>query len=359
MNNLFNELERLLDVITFDHFNKISILQARSCFPLLWKYGRGCQGGVNVNYFDISNNNFRNHDQFVFFPSDNEYVFVLPRALTAAAGCSAIFKMIWDRGKQVSQDFASKIIGKVIEKSILISCKKHNLHVWENLSYYADGKRLEFDFAVREGQEIILFETKAKSLTSKARTVNVMAFVSDYTKSFLSMLRQVVRHELNIKRGRTPLTEIGEDLHVLRITKITVSPLCYGPVSDHVLVGSFFNSMSNAILCSATGNIKDDIAAEEFNEKMNLIKEDIGELWKMDNQINFHNYFIDIFWLDLGGLLYLLYRGNSVADSLSPLKSITFSTQDFWTEAACAETMGLTNEKWRPFQVDNPSKISE
>ncbi|MCY4054534.1 MAG: hypothetical protein OXF67_01435 [Cyanobacteria bacterium MAG CAR4_bin_6] len=79
----------------------------------------------------------------------------------------------------------------------------------------------------------------------------------------------------------------------------------------------------------------------------------------MDNQINFHNYFIDIFWLDLGGLLYLLYRGNSVADSLSPLKSITFSTQDFWTEAACAETMGLTNEKWRPFQVDNPSKISE
>lgn len=361
VDNLFDELEKLLDMITFDRPRILSILQVHSCFPLLCRYGWGYQGDVNPMYLGIpdenSDKNFRNHDQLVFFPYNNEYVFVLPRALTAAAGCSAIFKMIRGRGEKSVVD---KIISKTIEKSIAISCKKHRSLVQENLSYCVNGKQLEFDVAIRENQEIILFETKAKSLTSKARTFNVMEFVSDYTKSFLSMLRQIVRHELNIKRGQTPLTKPGEDPRRLCITKVAVSPLCYGPLSDHLLIRSFFSSMLSSKLYSTTGNSKDNVAANVFNEKMSSVIKDIGEICKIDNQIldnptDLNSYFIDIFWLDLGQLIYLLERGCSIADSFSPLKHITFSTRDFWTEAFYAESMGLTNGKWLSFRVDNPS----
>ena len=101
----------------------------------------------------------------------------------------------------------------------------------ENVSYVANGQTLEIDVIAREGDEIVLIEAKAKSLTSKARTGDSIAFFADYNKSFLAQLRQLVRHETHIKSGVTPITKKGEDLDSLRVTQIAVSPLSYGPVS--------------------------------------------------------------------------------------------------------------------------------
>ena len=38
------------------------------------------------------------------------------------------------------------------------------------------------------------------------------------------MLRQLVRHDRNVKRGLTPLNRIDDDLIALCVTKIAVSP---------------------------------------------------------------------------------------------------------------------------------------
>ena len=59
------------------------------------------------------------------------------------------------------------------------------------------------------------------------------------------------------------------------------------------------------------------------------------------------DYLIDLFWLDLGQLLYALYRGRSIVEGLSALKHLTFGTQDFWTEAAFADRQGLAKRHWQ------------
>ncbi len=82
---------------------------------------------------------------------------------------------------------------------------------------------------MRDGHEIVLFETKKKALTSKSRTGDMMAFIDDYTRSFLATLRQLVRHDRNIKRGLTPLNRIDDDLIALRVTKIAASPVSLRP----------------------------------------------------------------------------------------------------------------------------------
>ena len=117
---------------------------------------------------------------------------------------------------------------------------------------------MEIDVAVRDGQEIVLFETKAKALTSKSRTGDMMVFINDYTKSFLALLRQLMRHDRNIKQGLTPLTRTDDDPTAPRITEIAVSPLSYGPASDHVLTNALmrpfvFDNVKRARLDQVTG----------------------------------------------------------------------------------------------------------
>ena len=81
----------------------------------------------------------------------------------------------------------------------------------------------------------------------------MMAFIDDYTRSFLATLRQLVRHDRNIKRGLTPLNRIDDDLIALRVTKIAVSPVSYGPASDHVLTNPLMHSITHARIDAVDG----------------------------------------------------------------------------------------------------------
>ena len=79
----------------------------------------------------------------------------------------------------------------------------------------------------------------------------MMKLLSDYTNSFLALLQQLARHDRNIRRGLTPLTDPDGDLAALRVTKIAVSPLSFGPASDHLLSNALMNAIANAQLVSA------------------------------------------------------------------------------------------------------------
>ena len=214
------------------------------------------------------------------------------------------------------------------------------------MAYLAGGKNFEIDAAVRDGDEIVVFESKAKSLTSKARTGDMMAFIDDYTKSFLALVGQLVRHDQNIERGLTPLTRDDEDLDALRITKIAVSPLSYGPGSDHLLANALLNSIVHARLASVQEDPHHNRILKAFNQKLDQITRDIATAApKEHGEIDLFGYFIDLFWLDLGQLLYSLHRGRSVPGAVSALRHLTFGTRDFWTEAAFADRQGLTEGK--------------
>ena len=266
---------------------------------------------MNTRYLDPFGAHPRDHDQYVFFEAGNRRVVALPPSLTAAAGCEAIFRLIWS---SASSGAASDIVGDTVEKSVAIACRAHTDCVWQKVAYLAGGKNFEIDAAVRDGDEIVVFESKAKSLTSKARTGDMMAFIDDYTKSFLALVGQLVRHDQNIERGLTPLTRDDEDLDALRITKIAVSPLSYGPGSDHLLANALLNSIVHARLASVQEDPHHNRILKAFNQKLDQITRDIATAApKEHGEIDLFGYFIDLFWLDLGQLLYSLHRGRSVS----------------------------------------------
>lgn len=344
VDDLFAELDALLDRLTVDRLTPIQACVARTTFPRLWEHARGLPGAVNPNYLHPFGAHPCNHDPVVFFQSDDDHVWALPVAITAATGCEAVFRLV--RGE--SGRGGGDIIGHVIEKAVAIGCRAHTNCVHEQLIYYEGKTRLEIDVAVRDGQQLVVFEAKAKQLTSRARTGDMIAFLYDYTNSFLALLRQLVRHDHNIKCGLTSLTQPKEDVSTLRIIKVAVSRLGYGPSSDHVLAGALFRSIVQARLQSVTGNAEHVEVLDGFNKKLDEIAKDLECVTTdEDGTIDLFGYLIDFFWLDLGQLLYALCRGRTIEESLSALKNLTFGTQDFWTEAAFGDRMGLTKKHWR------------
>ena len=353
VDRLFGELLDLLETLHNDRLTVTTQLAARTDFPRLWRHARAPRAKVNARYLDPFGGKPRNHDRYVFFQADDDRVIILPRSLTAAAACEAIFRLVWTKP---DPEPAKRIVANTIEKSVAIACRKTDTaRVWENLSYREGKTNLEIDVAIRDGDDIVLFEAKSKSLTSESRSGNLMAFIDDYTKSFLALLGQLVRHDRNIKRGLTPLSEPGEDATALRITKIAVSPLSYGPASDHVLTNALMHSIADARLHAAEADPEHVRILKKFNDSIRDSIEIVDEIaTKQDGKVDMVRYFMGVFWFDLGQLLYALHRGHSVIDAVSAFRHLTFSTRDFWTEAAFADRTTLSEPKWGPIRAGDP-----
>ena len=189
VDGIFAELDGLMARLADNCLTVISACAARTTFPRLWRHARGIPGAVNPNYLHPFGAHPCNHEQFVFFQSDDDHVWGLPSAFTAAAGCEAAFRLVWtDAGRS-----GCDIVGDTIEKAVAIGCRAHTSHVHEGLVYREGKTRLEIDVAVRDGQQLVVFEAKAKQLTSRARTGDMMALLSDYTNSFLALLRSLLK----------------------------------------------------------------------------------------------------------------------------------------------------------------------
>ena len=316
VDQLFDELYRLMAGLTVDSPTRVSLPDGPSAFPLLWQHARVAPGEVNPGYLDPFGAYPRDQERFVFFEIGDGTALVLPPTLTAAAGCEAIFRRVWKRAKKAAKDN----VADTIEKSVAIACRKQTLCVSEKLHYFVHKHRFEMDVAVRDGPNIVLFEAKAKMLTACARTGDMMTFLSVYTNSFLALLQQLVRHDHNIKLGLTPMTDPGEDLAALRITKITVSPLSFGPASDHLLSNALMNAIANAELVSAKSTPERNEVLNEFNRAIRACMEDIDQIApRSDGQIDLGHYMMRVSWFDLGQLLYCLSRRRSVVDAVSAL----------------------------------------
>ena len=345
VDRLFGELDVLLGGLFDDQLTAIPKHAACNDFPLLWRHARGSLGAVNASYLGPFEANRRNHDRTVFFETCDDNILALPRAMTAASACEVIFRLIWS----IHRNKADQIVSKTIEKCVALACQAHHDSVSERVRYFADGKWLEIDLATRYDQDLVLFESKAKSLTSASRSGDMMAFIDDYTKSYLSLLRQHVRNERNLKRGLTSLTETFEDPNSLRIVKVLVSPLCYGPASDKVLADGLFRSIAFARLEAINQSAKNVRIVDEFNQTIENIMSDLQHIApRKYDQIDLFKYMLDVFWLDLGQLLYVLHRGFTVTQAVTALKNLTFATRDFWTEVALADCQQLTVRKWHP-----------
>ena len=345
VDGLFLELNRLLANLRGEGLTLMPERDARFEYPLLWMHARAPESGVNAGYLDPFGAHPRDHDRYVFFQAYDGQVAVLPPSLAAAAGCEAVFRFIWD---SADQDVASDIVGDSIESAVAVACRAHTALVWQKVRYRADGADLEIDVAARENNEIVLFEAKAKSLTSQARTGDLIACIDDYTKSFLALLGQLVRHDLNIKAGATPLTQ-DDDPNALRILKVAVSPLSYGPMSDHVLANALMHSIAQARLDSVDGDPRHARVLDAFNQSVQRAMDIIDQVApRKDGKVDMGRYLMQVSWFDLGQLLYALNRGRALTKAISALRHLTYSTRDFWTEAARADRQGLSDRNWHP-----------
>jgi hypothetical protein len=215
----------------------------------------------------------------------------------------------------------------------------------QDCEYKVAGRRYELDVATRDEDRIVRIETKGKSLTKRSRSGDMFAFFQDYSDSFLAMLAQLVRHEVHLRQGQTPLTAQDEAVADLRPVKVAVSPLSYGPVSDKLLSGSILRSLVGARLVLVAPDQANQKIIDAFNRRTEGVIADMAVVApKKDGLADLFPYLIDVFWLDLGQLLYILDRANTIWSAFQPFKHITFSSRDFWTELAHADRGAHTRE---------------
>ncbi|MCH4550635.1 hypothetical protein MK632_33565 [Rhizobium changzhiense] len=320
---------------------------AASRYPTLLKMGFGANGMVNPTYGNPIGGGNRNQSDFLFFDHGDETVLTMPAPFLREAFCLIVFTAI---AKNLNSKRSSKLIGSIFEYTLATACKSKG-DVVIGGAQYSDGKRkLEIDVGAREGNQVVFFETKAKSITAMARSGDLMAFFSDYTKSFLAMLKQLVRHDSSLRKGLTPLAGKEEDLDQLRSFKVAVSPLSYGPASDNMLGSSLVRSFLNVRLHPLEINDRNQKITDDFNKAFDDIRTLITDVVPIgaDGKRDAFAYFIDVIWVDLGQALYAIDRAHSVAFAFKPIQYMTYLTRDFWTEAAFADIQGITAKYWRP-----------
>lgn len=310
-------------------------------YPQLWRISRRKVRDVNKGYFSPFSMNRRNQDSTVLFELNKDRVLILPRPMMLASACEASFRYIW----KTLGDKAEKLVGNVVEKCVAMSCRGNAEIVVEQEYYYVGKEKFEIDVGTRIEDQIVLFETKAKSLTSKARSGDMFVFIKDYTESYLQMLLQLFRHERHIRSGITSLAKENDSR--LRVTKVAVSPLSFGPASDHVLANSLLASIAYTKMRSVDNDRSKDKIMEEFNEAVARLTAEIElQVPSGSTEIDLHKIFFDVFWLDLGQFVYAMQRADDVKNALQPLMHITFSTRDFWTEVYLLDVQELTTKYW-------------
>lgn len=343
----FSEIKQLERLTAKETASRLPSRLVESDFPLLLKAASAAPGQVNRGYLSPLDANKRTQDRTIFFGTKAGDYLVLNHSFIAAAACEVIFGKLFASG--LKSGLISEIQGALFEQSIAIACRRKGLTPQCNVSYSILGENFEVDVAAQVPGEFILFETKAKMLTRDARGLNVAAFLSDYASSYLALAKQLLRHEAHLRAGHIPQLQFPGGETRTHVTKVAVSPLSYGPVNDKVLSINLVRAMAGLQLSTALedGQTKKGVAA--YNSEKAEVLSWIEHLHEgRAEEIEVQEFLYNLFWLDLGQLIYAIDRATTISSAVSPLRHMTFSTRDFWTEIAQSDRSGLLRGKWRP-----------
>jgi len=347
--DLLNELRLLLVQSHDTELRLFTSGPVRASHPILWAEALGKRGKVNPGYKEPADSHLRNQDRFLIFEAPDNNVALLPRPLAGNAACEMLFRLIWQR---LPKARAAEVTGQVLELAIAAACREKSPPiVAPDVSYERDNQTFQLDVGTRDEGALVLFETKAKSLTAKARSGSVYSGFIDYADSFLAMLNQLVRHDYYLRStGMPPLTSGDDKTGDITVFKVAVSPLSYGPIMDRLLTATAMPAILGRKFESLSAVADDVKAIEDFNAATTELLKRLAKVAPTNDQVelDLFPYFIDVYWLDLGQLLYALDRAPSVSAAFRPLKHLTFGTRDFWTEIAFADIQLLTGRHgWR------------
>lgn len=340
-----SELEAAVTQSEPDRPNFLDRRSASRSYPTLMAEAFGRHGAVNRGLTNPLDPDAIDHFPVVLFEAPLGHVMLLPKTLTAAAAATWVVHRLW---RPLDKKRADKLVGDLFETMIADACSGRGDQLIPDHHYRHGGKSLQIDVALRRGRDLALFETKAKSLTQAARSGDILRSLDDYTKSYLALLTQLARHEKAILDGATGLWTTDEAAG-FDIVKIAISPLSYGPLSDRALARPLVSALARTEFDARTRARPDWKVLGALQRAVGRAMDEIRPIaTDMNGDIDLFTYLIGVFWLDIGELLYLLDRAESVHGALRPLRRITFASRDVWTEIATVDRSGLGAGHWRP-----------
>ncbi|TDQ66189.1 hypothetical protein ATL17_0176 [Maritalea mobilis] len=344
---LWSEFDALSRQTVYGGSLSMTVVEANRDFPNLMEHSYARNGDINRNYIVPFDECATNDGRFVLFQGPTEKVLVRPTSITNSAFLETVFRLMW---RLLKKD-AEKLSGGVVEFALKLACTNKADKLLSCEKYTVGKETFEMDIAARSQSNVTLIEAKSKSLTDQSRSGDMFSFLSDLSKSYFPMMTQLARHEKHLKAGLTALASIGDPIGELKIEKIAVSPLSYGPVGDKILASAIHRSLVNYNLVSIEDDPQKAKIISDFN---NAYKDSINEIKtvapKQDDRVEFHAYFLHTNWVDLGQMLYALDRANSVADALGPMRHISFMSRDFWTEVAYSDKQTLLSGRWKSLE---------
>ena len=331
---LFTELGALVDRVPADDLGELFVQSARRDFPLLYRYAHAAPGKANAQYLEPFERGKRTHESCVFFETTNHAIVTLPRTMTAACGVRMIFERIYRSGVPTIEHF----VGQLYEQSVVLACRDKVDRLWQSQKYSVGKATFEFDLVTQTGLHVVCFEVKSKTLKEDSRAGDVPSMLADYAKSYLALLVQLLRHERYLREGKTPITTDGEEGKKLDVTKVAVSPISFGPISDKVLATALTEGiLLNRLSLHATGSPQSKLF-EEFNALVNEAGQQLDRLVQLSQGKHRPiSYLMSVIWLDLGQLLYLVDRATTLDKRGTLFRGMSFMTRDFWTEIALAD----------------------
>lgn len=324
--------------------------QVEAANPILWKLGLGQRGEANRGYRLPSDANLRNHERRLFFETAQGPIAMLPATITSNAACEIVVRTIWER---LPRDRAADLVGSLLETVIYDACARRRPdYLRKDIRYLdQDANGLQLDVGTADGPDIVLFETKAKSLTAEARSGSERDVLADYADSYLALLSQLARHEAQLRSDALSIPiATRSDEEVGRVTKVAVSPLTFGGLMDRLLTSKVMPAILQAQFASLDSDPLERKKVEKFNKATAKVLRRLDDVADHDaeGRIDLFPYFLDVFWMDLGQLVCALDRAPTVAAAFRPVRHLTFGSRDFWTEIAFLDRQLLNDRHgWR------------
>lgn len=337
---MWREYDVLRSQLEVSKPNLFNIKTIEENFPTLLFHSKKAGEAVNPNFVVPMSGALRNDSIIMFYKASKGKLLCCPLSRSNAVFLTIIFSKMWEMLKN-----PSKTLSNITEKSLALVSDKKAETIYPSVKYKIGKDVFEFDLATQTGSEITLMEIKNKSLTRKSESGDGLSFLDDLSKSVFPLVFQLARHEKHIREKLTPLNTAFSSSE-LSITKIAVSTLTYGAVTDNLFLKSIFVALSEARLSAIEK--ENEKTVKEFNKQYQKALSKVLEVSdKNDNGLyELSPFFFRTRWVDLGQLIYLLHRSNDVSHALKPIRHLTFSSRDIWNEIAYADRGGFAAGVW-------------
>ncbi|BCI65938.1 hypothetical protein [Acetobacter aceti] len=315
--------------------------EAERRLPNLLRLASARQGGVNEKFVDPFQAEARTSDGVILFEMGDKYL-ILPETVVAAQAATMLMTRIW---RCLEDEVAKKAVGAICERVVTSICAMFpGVSVATDLVYHVGKQRFQIDVMATEDDEITLLEVKSKSLTKMALSGDMAQYLLDFDTSYLAMLKQLVRHETHLRGGNAELPSIAAGS---RITKVAVSPLTYGPLSDVHLSQSILLGLFRVTLHTSVPNDRDAKILANLAKDVNSIGRSLENFvgQRSGQYRDVRVALMDYQWLDMAQLDAVVRLKAGVSAAFKILRQVSFASHDFWHEVALQSRLerGIAN----------------